>query len=121
MQIATTRGPMDVERLERIVGFEDRPNDGALWVEFRIKGDESRELVRRDAFRIQKQTGAEIPTTLGLMPREALTRAVELEDNPGEMVVAEVFKLAGEVVHRSAHVVLKQAGVEAEGVAAAIG
>lgn len=121
MQIATTRGQIDLERLDRIVGLEDRRGEIALWVEFRIDGDESRELVRRDVFRIGKQTGDTIPTTLGPMARGALTRVVELEDNDGELVVAEVFKHAGAIVHRSVHVVKKHAGVEAAGVAAAIG
>jgi len=123
MKIATTRGVMDLDELERIVGLEDRPAEMALWVEFRVKGDPSRDLVRRDAFRVQKQTGDVITTTLGPMPRTMFARVVEVEDNENEMVVAEVFKdrATGAIVHRSVHVVLKQASVEATGVAAAIG
>ena len=120
MLIQTTRGTFDAEQLERIVGLEDRPGLMALWVEFRIKGDDSRELVRRDSFRIAKQTGTEIQTTRGLCPRADLRRVVELEDNATEIVVAEVFKVGGEIVHLSVHVVQK-VGVEATGVAAAIG
>jgi hypothetical protein len=121
MQVETTRGRMDSEQLERIVGVEDRPGMMALWVEFRVKGDETRALVRRDAFPIAKQTGDVITTTLGPMPRAQFARVVELEDAENELVVAEVFKdrSTGAIVHRSVHVVLK--AVEATGVAAAIG
>lgn len=122
MQIQTTRGPMDAERLERIVGLEDRPAMMALWVEFRIVGDESRELVRRDAFKIAKQTDDTITTTLGVRPRAEFQRIVELEDNADEMAVAEVFRdrATSAIVHRSVHIV-KKVGVEATGVAARIG
>lgn len=120
MQIQTTRGVIDLARLERIVGVEDRPREMVLWVEFRIAGDESRELVRRDTFRIGKALGDTVTTTLGQTPRAQLQRLVEVEDNDAELVVAEVFKVGGEIVHRSVHVV-KKVGVEAAAVAAAIG
>jgi hypothetical protein len=50
-QINTTHGLVDESRLARTVGFEDRPTEFVVWVEWRLDG----ELVRRDAHCILKQ------------------------------------------------------------------
>lgn len=50
-QINTTHGLLDESMLARTVGFEDRPLEFVVWVEWRV-GDE---LVRRDAHVILKQ------------------------------------------------------------------
>lgn len=49
--INTTHGPMEETELARTTGFEDRPNEFVVWVEWKM-GDE---LVRRDAHVILKQ------------------------------------------------------------------
>lgn len=50
MQIHTTLGLQDETLLARTVGFEDRPNEFVVWVEWRLDA----ELVRRDAHVIVK-------------------------------------------------------------------
>lgn len=50
-QINTTKGLVDVNALARTVGFEDRPPEFVVWVEWRLDG----ELVRRDAHVILKE------------------------------------------------------------------
>lgn len=50
-EIRTTRGPVDESALARTVGFEDRPGEFVVWVEWRLDG----ELVRRDAHVILKE------------------------------------------------------------------
>jgi len=52
--INTTHGEMDEGRLARTVGFEDRPGEFVVWVEWRLGS----ELVRRDAHCILKQSSA---------------------------------------------------------------
>lgn len=52
--ITTTKGPVEEAALARTVGFEDRPNEFVIWVEWRLEG----ELVRRDAHLILKQPSA---------------------------------------------------------------
>jgi hypothetical protein len=66
--INTTHGPVDDRTLARTVGFEDRPDEFVVWVEWRLGEDVSavpahvesgapanpRELVRRDAHVILK-------------------------------------------------------------------
>jgi hypothetical protein len=52
--IFTTKGDVDESLLARTVGFEDRPGEFVVWVEWRM-GDE---LVRRDAHVILKQSSA---------------------------------------------------------------
>ena len=47
----TIHGLMDEELLARTVGFEERPNEFVVWVEYRL----GEELVRRDAHVILKQ------------------------------------------------------------------
>jgi hypothetical protein len=47
----TTKGQVDELYLERTVGFEDRPKEFVVWVEWRLEG----ELVRRDAHVILKE------------------------------------------------------------------
>jgi hypothetical protein len=49
--INTTHGPLEESTLARTVGFEDRPNEFVIWVEWKL-GDE---LVRRDAHVVLKQ------------------------------------------------------------------
>lgn len=48
--INTTKGYVDDTTLQRTLGFEERPNEFVVWVEWR-DGDE---LVRRDAHCILK-------------------------------------------------------------------
>jgi len=43
--INTTHGELEESTLARTVGFEDRPNEFVVWVEWRL----GEELVRRDA------------------------------------------------------------------------
>lgn len=52
--IRTTHGPIDESQLARTVGFEDRPTEFVVWVEWRLAG----ELVRRDAHLILKEATA---------------------------------------------------------------
>jgi hypothetical protein len=49
-QINTTHGLVDEQLLARTVGFEDRPNEFVIWVEWRLND----ELVRRDAHLVLK-------------------------------------------------------------------
>lgn len=49
--INTIHGPLEESTLARTLGFEERPNEFVVWVEWRV-GDE---LVRRDAHVILKQ------------------------------------------------------------------
>ena len=49
--ITTTHGPMDEAQLARTLGFEERPNEFVVWVEWRL----GEELVRRDAHVILKE------------------------------------------------------------------
>ena len=49
--IYTTHGEVDEALLARTVGFEDRPTEFVVWVEWRLGA----ELVRRDANVILKQ------------------------------------------------------------------
>jgi len=48
--INTTHGELEESTLARTVGFEDRPNEFVVWVEWRL----GEELVRRDAHVILK-------------------------------------------------------------------
>jgi hypothetical protein len=52
--INTIHGLMEESTLARTVGFEDRPNEFVVWVEWR-RGEE---LVRRDAHCILKHASA---------------------------------------------------------------
>lgn len=56
-------------------------------------------------------------TTKGYVAIASLARTVVFEDRPDEMVVAEEFRLDGELVKRNAHVIKKDPGVEAAAVA----
>ena len=49
--INTTKGMIEESMLARTVGFEDRPNEFVVWVEWRL----GEELVRRDAHVILKK------------------------------------------------------------------
>lgn len=49
--INTTKGLVDEQTLARTVGFEDRPGEFVVWVEWRLGA----ELVRRDAHLILKE------------------------------------------------------------------
>ena len=48
--INTTHGPLEEATLARTVGFEDRPLEFVVWVEWKL----GQELVRRDAHVILK-------------------------------------------------------------------
>lgn len=52
--INTTHGSLDETTLARTVGFEDRPGEFVVWVEWKL----GEELVRRDAHVILKQPSA---------------------------------------------------------------
>jgi hypothetical protein len=60
-QITTTHGLVEESALARTVGFEDRPNEFVVWVEWRLDD----ELVRRDAHVILKRPGADAQAVLG--------------------------------------------------------
>jgi hypothetical protein len=49
--IHTTKGELEEYELQRTLGFEERPTEFVVWIEYRL-GDE---LVRRDAHVILKQ------------------------------------------------------------------
>jgi hypothetical protein len=49
--IYTTHGNVDESSLARTVGFEDRPREFVIWVEWRL----GEELVRRDAHLVLKE------------------------------------------------------------------
>jgi hypothetical protein len=49
--INTTHGPKDESDLGRTLGFEERPSEFVVWIEYRLSG----ELVRRDAHVIMKE------------------------------------------------------------------
>jgi hypothetical protein len=55
LMINTIHGPLEESMLARTVGFEDRPNEFVVWVEWKL-GDE---LVRRDAHCILKRMEVE--------------------------------------------------------------
>jgi hypothetical protein len=57
----TTHGPLEESTLARTVGFEDRPNEFVVWVEWRL-GDE---LVRRDAHVILKHASVIADALIG--------------------------------------------------------
>jgi len=57
--ILTTRGDVDESQLARTVGFEDRPTEFVVWVEYRIDN----ELVRRDCHVILKQAAVQSDLT----------------------------------------------------------
>lgn len=59
--INTTKGLVEEARLARTVGFEDRPREFVVWVEWRL-GDE---LVRRDAHVILKEPSVAADTLVG--------------------------------------------------------
>jgi hypothetical protein len=59
--INTTHGPLEEGTLERTVGFEDRPLEFVIWVEWKL-GDE---LVRRDAHVILKTPSVTADALLG--------------------------------------------------------
>lgn len=54
MIINTTHGPLDDATLARTLGFEERPAEFVVWIEYRL----GTELVRRDAHVILKETSA---------------------------------------------------------------
>jgi len=115
--ILTTKGELEESALRRTLGVEDRPEMLAVWVEYRL-GDE---LVRRDAFPLPKEAGPLVYTTRGELPYTDLHRTIELTDTATEIAVAIVWRLAGELVRRDAHVILKEPSVVAEAIAASLG
>lgn len=60
-QINTTHGPLEESDLRKTEGFESRPDEFVVWVEWRL-GDE---LVRRDAHVILKQQSAVAGAIIG--------------------------------------------------------
>jgi len=59
--INTIHGPLEETSLARTVGFEDRPTEFVVWVEWKLEG----ELVRRDAHVILKQPSATADALVG--------------------------------------------------------
>lgn len=53
--INTTHGPLEESTLARTVGFEDRPDEFVIWVEWKL----GEELVRRDAHVVLKRMSVE--------------------------------------------------------------
>jgi hypothetical protein len=62
-----------------------------------------------------------VTTTKGDMDAALLTKQLGVVDNDNEHTEWVEYWLDGELVHRSVHVTLKQAGVTAEGLAASLG
>jgi hypothetical protein len=128
--INTTYGELDESTLNRTVVLEDRPTEMVVLVRWQLpagvndldaQGPEKfGELVRQDAFPLPKDAGPDVSTTLGMVPFSELERVVELTDAAQELVVAVVWRKDGVLVRRDAHVIKKQLGVEASGVAAAL-
>jgi hypothetical protein len=117
MLINTIHGLKDAADLARTLGFEDRPDKLAIWVEWRLEG----ELVRRDAFPLFKNCEDPVSTAIGPVPRAHLARTIELTDSPTDIAVAVVWRLDGVLVKRDANVIVKEISVEASAVAAALG
>ena len=81
MPINTTHGPLEESTLARTVGFEDRPNEFVVWVEWKLPGhgpcavcndpgtpnpdDAGIVLVRRDAHVILKQASVTADAIVG--------------------------------------------------------
>jgi hypothetical protein len=61
MIINTTRGPQEESALARTLGFEERPTEFVVWIEYRLDG----ELVRRDAHVILKQPSVTADALVG--------------------------------------------------------
>lgn len=72
--ITTTRGPVDETLLARTLGFEERPNEFVVWIEYRI----DTELVRRDAHVILKHYVDGAEAVVGALGQ---SRAAELIGN----------------------------------------
>jgi hypothetical protein len=126
----TTRGAIDEAHLERAIGVDDRPDMIVVSVEYRLPDPSrpwlERELVRRDAYPLPKETDDPVITVDGLVPASELKRTVELIDDPEEIVVAVLWRpravdRADRIVKRSANVILKHPTVEAQAIAAALG
>jgi hypothetical protein len=113
----TTRGEVSEQELDRTVGVEDRPDALALWIEWRLAG----ELVKRDAFKLHKNTDDVVYTTKGDRPRASLRRSVRFYEEPDNFVVVVEWHLDGELVRTDPNVVLKQPSVVADAIAASIG
>lgn len=60
-------------------------------------------------------------TTKGPMSEADLSRTLTFTENDNEFAVAIEYRLAGELVRRDAHVILKEASVVADALAASIG
>jgi hypothetical protein len=59
--INTIHGALEETTLARTVGFEDRPNEFVVWVEWKLAD----ELVRRDAHVILKQASVVADAIVG--------------------------------------------------------
>jgi hypothetical protein len=59
--INTTHGQLEESTLARTLGFEERPNEFVVWVEWRL----GQELVRRDAHVILKQPSVTADALVG--------------------------------------------------------
>lgn len=62
-----------------------------------------------------------INTTKGPIDEALLQRTLGFEERPDEFVVWFEYRLDGELVHRSAHVILKEPSVVASAIAASVG
>ena len=62
--ILTTKGEIDETQLARTVGFEDRPLEFVVWVEWRLDD----ELVRRDCHVILKRAAVHSDVTAASFP-----------------------------------------------------
>lgn len=109
----TTKGEYDESALDRTLGFEDRPGQFVVWVQWRLDG----ELVRAEAYPLPKTLGETIVTSHGDLPAASLVRTIEILDPPGEIVVVEIYRLGDEIVKRSPNVILKQPSVTADAIA----
>lgn len=61
--IQTTQGYFPIAALHRISGFEDRPDEFVIWVEYRLTA--GGELVRRDCHVVKKQPHVTAETAAG--------------------------------------------------------
>lgn len=115
--VRTIKGEVEEGQLARTVGFEDRPTQYAVWIEWRLEG----ELVRRDAFLLPKDTRPTVETIHGPMDASLLQRTIELRDIPSDISVGVCWRLNDELVRRDAHVIAKDPSVVATAIAATIG
>jgi hypothetical protein len=103
--------------LSRVVILEDRPDSLALIVELR-DGEVLADVAdSRQAFQLPKESGDEVYTIKGNVPRKDLLRCLQLTENDNEYAVSVVWFLGQELVRRDAHVILKHASAVAGAIA----